>query len=259
MKKRNLKRDNSGQVLIISALLVAMLLLSTALYVIETEKGVPTGGTDENDVFPTYKQSIKSTLISALANVTNGGDTSVLTANLDELKSAITAHSYQALLKMDFTPLNVAPYQNGIWISWGANGQGISSTYASFVFDSSGVLASSNLEYAVNVTLEVHLGGSYVQLDGNLKQVNLTVNVLNEGKPALGQSFTFYFELDGSLSQEDWVKVDSPSTINFGNGAYAVSFIAETANRNDPVLVSMHCHDQRGILVKANVTCVNAG
>ena len=259
MKKRNLKRDNSGQVLIITALLVALLLLSTAIYVIETEKGVPTAVTDENNVFPAYKQSIKSTLISALANVTSGGETSVLTANLDELKSAIAAYSYQAIVKVDFTPLNVAPYQNGIWISWGTNGQGISSTYASFVFGSSGSSASSNLEYVINVTSEVNLVGSYLHLDGNLKQVNLTVNVLNEGKPALAQNFTFYFELDGSLSHEDWVRVDSPSTINFGNGAYAVSFIAETANRNDPVLVSMHCQDQRGILVKANVTCVNAG
>ena len=120
MKKRNLKHNNSGQVIIITALLVALLLLSTAIYVIETEKEVPTAGTGEDNVFPAYQQSIRNTLISALANVTNGGDTGVLTDDLNELNSAITSHSYQAILQMDYTPLNVAPYQNGIWISWGA-------------------------------------------------------------------------------------------------------------------------------------------
>ena len=260
MKKPNLKHDNSGQVLVITALLVALLLLSTTLYVIETEKGVPTGGTSsENNVFPAHKQDTRNTLISALANITNGGETSVLTSNLNELISVVTAHSYQAILKMEATPLNIAPYQNGIWVSWGTNGQGISSTYASFVFASSGPSATSELEYTVNITSEVNLSGSYLQLEGNLKQVNLTVNILNEGKPALAQNFTFYYEFDGSLTIEDWVKVDSPSTINLGNGTYAVSFIAETGMPNDPVLVSMHCQDQRDILVKANVTCTNIG
>ena len=92
--------------IIITALLVASLLLSTAIYIIETEKEVPTTGTDENNVLTEYEQSIKNTLISALANITNGGDPSVLTADLNELNAAITSHSYQAMLQMDYTPLN---------------------------------------------------------------------------------------------------------------------------------------------------------
>ena len=137
MKKRNLKHNSSGQVIIITALLVASLLLSTAIYVFETEKEVPTADTGEENVFPAYQQSIRNTLISALANVTNGGNPSVLTDDLNELNAAITNDSYQAMLQMNYTPLNVAPYQNGIWISWGADGQGVSSAYVSFVFDSS--------------------------------------------------------------------------------------------------------------------------
>ena len=66
MKKRNLKHNSSGQVIIITALLVATLLLSTAIYVIETEKEVPTVETGEENVFPAYQQSIRNTLISAL-------------------------------------------------------------------------------------------------------------------------------------------------------------------------------------------------
>ena len=255
MKRRSLKHNSSGQVIIITALLVASLLLSTAIYVFETEKDVPTADTAEENVLPAYQQGTINTLISAIANVTNGGDPSVLTADLNELNAAITNDSYQAMLQMTYTPLNVAPYQNGIWISWGADGQGVSSVYVSFVFDSSSSSTSSNLEYNVNVTTEADLSGNY-QLDGNLMQVNLTVNVLNEGAPSLAQNFTFYFEeYSGSLLTENWVKVDSPSITDFGNGTYSVSFTTETDPSNDPLPVFMLCQDQRGIVVGANVTC----
>lgn len=110
------------------------------------------------------------------------------------------------------------------------------------------------MEYAVNITSEANLSGSYLQLDDGLQQTNLTVNILNEGKPALAQNFTFYFQ-----NATDWVQVDSPSVTNFGNGTYAVSFIAETDQSNDPLIVSMYCQDQRGISVGANVTCTNIG
>jgi len=259
MKKRNLKHNSSGQVIIITALLVTSLLLSTAIYVIETEKEVPTAETNQNNVFPTYKQSTVNTLISALANVTDGGNPSVLTDDLNELNTAITSDSYQAILQMDYTPLNVPPYQNGIWISWGTNGQGISSAYVSFAFNSSGFSTASDLEYSVNVTTQADLSGNYFQLDNNSTQVNLTINLLNEGAPALAQNFTFNFEYKGSLLTQNWVKVDSPSVTDFGNGTYSVSFITENDPLNDPLLVSMLCQDQRGILVGASVTCTNIG
>jgi hypothetical protein len=250
MKKRNLKHNSSGQVIIITALLVATLLLSTAIYVIETEKEVPTVETGEGNVFPAYQQSIRNTLISALANVTNGGNANVLTTDLNELNAAITSDSYQAMLQMNYTLLNVSDYQNGVWVSWGADGEGVSSAYVSFVFVSSALSTASNLEYAVNVTTEATLSGNY-QPNGNSTQVNLTVNVLNEGKPALAQNFTFYFE----NATGGWVNVGSPSITDFGNGTYSVLFTTETDQPSAPLLVSMLCQDQRGIVVGANVTC----
>jgi len=100
MGKRSIRQDSSGQVVIITALLVALLLLSTALFVIETEKNTPLAKTTEND-FSAYKQSVVNTLISALANATNGGSPNVLATDLAELKSAITSHSYQSMLIID--------------------------------------------------------------------------------------------------------------------------------------------------------------
>ena len=81
------------------------------------------------------------------------------------------------MLTMDYNTLNSSGYQNGLWISWGANGQGVSSAYASFVFASSSPSATSNLEYALNVTSTVNLSGNYQQLNDTTKQVNLTINL----------------------------------------------------------------------------------
>jgi len=258
MKNRNLKRDNSGQVIVITALMVAMVLLSTAIFVIETEKDVPTVDTDTNNVFQAYQQAARNTLISALANITNGGNPSVLTADLNELESAITSHSYNSILQMSFTPTGEAPYQNGVWISWGTNGQGFSSAYVTLDMNSTGTSSTSNLECAINITSEVDLSGNYLQINGALNQVNLTVNVLNEGKPALAQKFTLYYE-DAASSTGNWTQATSPSITDFGNGTYAVSFNAQTQQPGDPLLASVHCLDQRGILICANVTCTNLG
>ncbi len=205
MKKRSLKKDCSGQVIIITALLVALLLLSTAMYVIETGKNVPTPGNDGDNFFPAYEQSIRSTLISALANISSGGNPGVLTADLNELNSAIISHSYQDIVQMAYTPLNTTPYQNGTWISRGVDGHGISSAYVSFAFNSSGLSTASNLEYNSNITTEVNLIGNYSQLNDTLAQANLTFNVLNEDQPALAQNFTFYFQ-----NIAYWVKVEAP-------------------------------------------------
>jgi hypothetical protein len=239
-------------VIVITALLLALILLSTAIYVIETEKAVPIAASGGDNGFSAYEQNIRATLISALANITSGGNAGVLTADLNELNSAIASHSYQAIIQMNYALLNEMPYQNGVWVSWGAQGYGISSVYSSVTLNSSGLSSSSSLEYSVNVTSELKLAGQYLQVNDTIKQANLTLNLLNEGKPALAQNFTFFFE-----NATDWAKVQAPNVNDFGNGTYAVSFNAETAQSGDPLVVSVNCLDQRGITVGANVTCSN--
>jgi hypothetical protein len=85
--------------------------------------------------------------------------------------------------------------------------------------------------------------------------VNVTCTVFNEGEPALAKNITLFYEKDGDLSVQEWIPVDSPSSTDYGNGTYFMSFIAETQTHNDPVLVSVHVHDLRDIFVQANTTC----
>jgi hypothetical protein len=242
-------------VLVIASLVVTLLLLSTAIYVSEIEKNAAVYEQRVNPAFSAYKLGVTHTTISALANISNGGSTDILAANLNQFKSVVDEHSFQTIVKMDCTPLSTAPYQDGIWISWENSGIGISSAYVNLVLNASGTSATHYSEYAVNVTSEIEVNGDYALLTGSLKQVNLTCNVFNEGKPALAQNFTVYYEQDGSLSPEEWVQVASPTITDYGNGTYTMSFTAETTNPDDPMLVSVHSHDLRYILTKANVTC----
>jgi hypothetical protein len=255
MKNHRLHRSNSGQVLIIAALIITMLLLSTALYVAEIEKAAPSYEPETDTSFSSYKLGTLHTVISALANISNGGNVDVLVADLNQFQSAVAAHSYNAIFKMEFTPFNVAPYEDGVWIAWGSSGSGVSSAYVNFVLNSSGASANYYSGYAVNITSELNISGDYALLTGTLKQVNVTCTVSNEGKPALAQNFTIYYEQDGSLSPEEWIQAASPSIVDYGNGTYRMSFTAETSQQSDPMLVSVHCHDLRGILIRANVTC----
>ena len=250
MGKRNFISDKSGQVIIVTALVVSVLFLSTALYVIEVGKEVPMVEPSQSNVFLGYKQSITSTLISALANATGGSNSDILGTDIAVLKTVILANSYKNLLTMDYSTLNSNGYQNGLLISWGTNGQGVSSAGASFTFASSSLLTNSNLEYTLNVTSAVNLSGNFNQINDSTKQVNLKFNVLNEGKAALVKNFTLSFQ-NGS----DWIKVDSPNITTVGNGTYTLSFNAEQSQPSDPMVVSLLCQDQRGIFVGANQTC----
>lgn len=256
MKRKRLNHKNSGQFLIITSLVIALLLLSVVYYVFEVERksGMQTP-TPLNSYVLAIKLGSRNTVISALVNVSNGGENEILTANLNEFSSIIGNQSHFGKCNLIFTPLNSSPYQSGIWISWGSNGLGVSSAYANFSLDIVGIQANVQLEYYVNITTTLNVEGVYSRLEGVRKQVNVTCRVFNEGEPALAKSITLFYERDGDLSVQEWIPVDSPSSTDYGNGTYFMSFIAETKTLNDPVLVSAHVYDLRDIFVRANATC----
>jgi len=240
---------------VITALLVTLLLLSTALYISETEKTMSSHSAGANEALQVYRLGTTHAIISALANISNGGNIDILSEDLNYFKAVAVNHSYDAILKLDYSQLSVAPYQDGVWISWGQDGVGVTSACVDFVLNCSGLSSTLFSEYSVNITSTITITGNYARLTGKQKQANVTCTLLNEGTPALAQNFTIYYELDGSLSTEEWLQVTSPSITDFGNGTYLMSFFADTQQRNNPLVVSVHCHDSRSILVQANVTC----
>jgi hypothetical protein len=252
MGKRNFKSNKSGQVIIVTALVISVLFLSTAIYVIEVGKEVPTVKPSQNNVFVGYKQPITNTMISALANATGGSNPNILGTDIVELKTVILANSYQAMLTMDYSTFNSNGYKNGLLISWGTNGQGVSSACASFVFASSSLSGNSNIEYTLNVTSAVESSGNSRQINDTTKQVNLTVDVLNEGQAALASNFIFSYR-----NGTDWIRVDSPTVTSFGDGTYKATFNVEQSQPSDQMVVSLLCQDQRGIFVGTTLTCTS--
>ncbi len=250
MVYRSFRNNCRGQVLVVSGLIVALLLLSTAFYVIEVSKSVPKVEANDAISFDGYKPCLRSTLVSALANASAGGDPDVLATDLEQLKTVVLAHSYDALLTIDFVTITGDGYVNGLFINWDTSGSAVSAAYASCELTAKSNAAQSTATYTFNVSTQLSISGSYQQENETQKQVILAVSVLNEGESALAQSFVFSY-----YNGTDWATADSPIVVDYGDGSYAVSFSAVDTPENEPLNVSVLCVDTRGITVGASATC----
>ncbi len=248
------RRKNSGQVLIVVALVITLLLLSTALYVADTQKS-QLKYTSESDLYlPFYKQGLRHTMISALVNISSGGNIAVLESDLNQFNAFTLEHSYDAFFTSAFTLSNTAPYVNGVWATQNSSGTAVTSAYASFSVNSSGTSETYSSEYNIEVTSRLETSGQYHLVNETEKQVELACSLSNEGQPALAKSFTFSYENDGSLDSENWTIIENPAITDHGDGTYTISFTAITDQPDDPVLVWVSCQDQRGIMLQTRVT-----
>lgn len=246
------KRNNSGQVLIVVALVITMLLLSTALYITDAQKS-QLKYTSESDLYlPFYKQGVRHTMISALVNISSGGDNSVLESNLNLFNAIILEQSYNAFFTPSFILSNTSPYVNGVWTTQNSSGTAIISAHTSFSVNSSGTSKTYFSEYDIEVSSKLEVTGEYQQIEAE-KQVQLICKLSNEEQPALAKSFTFSYANDGSLQSENWTVIEDPNIVDHGNGTYTVAFTAITDQADDPVLVWVSCQDQRGIMLQTLV------
>lgn len=191
-------------------------------------------------------------MISSLANISNGGAKTVLTTNLEELAETLRGLKHQAIFQLAFSLYNDSDYESGVWLLWGAEGFGASSVYASFTLSVQGA-ESATLDYAANIKTTVLVEGSYTD-NITTKNITVTCKVYNEGKPAQANNISLFYELNGA-----WIQATSLNdllTVDFGNGTYAISFSAIIPS--EPVRVSVHVTDTRGIFVYANATCTRA-
>lgn len=252
--KRKFRANSSGQLLIVAALAIAIIISSTTIYVYELSK--ETNSTEScsiSDVILALEQSTKNTMISSLANISEGGEKAILEANLDDLSQAFRNLHQIGMCYLSFTLINDARYDSGVCLSWNTNGSGVSTAYANFTLTVQSIAANLAIDYAVNITTTIAINSSYTTIEGEEKLVNITCQVFNEDKPALAKNITLFYENLGS-----WTPVNSSnnlSTVDYGNGTYLLSF---TVNTSSPVQVSTHVYDLRDIFVQANTTCYEA-
>jgi hypothetical protein len=250
--KSNFRRDNKGQVIVITALLIALIILSTVVYVTAIVKQAPAVEANQYDMYPQYHQSLRNTLISALANITKNGDTQVLDVDISKLNQLFSSHYYGSMLQINYTLLNDSQYQNGLCISNQQKNHAVIGAQVIYQLSSIGNAKISNAQDMVNVTSEAYLSGNCVQINETTKQATLTIQVLNEGKPALAAGFTCYYQ-----NGTDWIKAENFDTTDFGNGTYTIVFLAQLSQPSDQIVASLNVLDQRGINVIVNSICAN--
>lgn len=254
MKKcwKRFRANCSGQLLVVAALVIAILISSTSIYVYEVSKEKNSQDyASISDLVLAIKQSTRNTMISSLANASNGGEKTVLAANLNELSQVLHSLNHFGTNHLTYMLLNDSNYESGIRLSWNTSDEGVSSACSNFTLKIYDTAENLTLNYAFNITTAVTISGYYTRLVGDEKQVNLICNVYNEEESALAKNFTIFYELVGS-----WTSINPSnnlSILDYGNGTYQISFAVSVSS--NLVQVSAHVHDLRGIFVRANTTC----
>jgi len=252
--RRRLGSNSSGQLLIVAALTIAVLISSTTMYVYDLTRETTVAEPQSiSDLIMSIRQSTRNALISSLANVSNGGPKTAIVANMNGLSDLLRNLRHLGTCNQAFAALNDSKYDSGSRLTWNEIDSGVSSAYANFTLTVYGTTARATTIYAVNVTTAVTLKGFYSSLSGIQKRVNATCKVYNENSPALVRNLRIYYSNAGN-----WTLVgaeNSLTVVNSGNGSYGIGFTVSVSSST--VDVSASVHDLRGIFVKANTTCVS--
>jgi hypothetical protein len=102
----------------------------------------------------------------------------------------------------------------------------------------------------MNITTTVELESTYRIVSGDTKQVNVTIDLLNEAQPALAKQVTIYYKVSNS-----WLIPNATNNYeitDYGNGTCTASFNSYIPSPT--VEVSAHVVDQREIYVQTNAT-----
>jgi len=246
------RRANSGQILLIAAFIMASLLVSAQLYILEVGKTSVEMAPNSADFALSIKSVSRNVVIGSLANISNGGVSDTLDLYLMKWASFVGSQYLYGKSVLKYTLRNLAPYASSVRLDWGGTGFGLSSAYVNFTHKLSDLGAGVDRSFFVNVTTTLLITSTNRRLAGDTRQVNVTINVLNEAKPASAEQITVYY-----LMSSNWLIPDQANNytlLDYGNGTYQASFVA--AFPTGSVEVSTHIIDQRGIYVQANVTSV---
>jgi hypothetical protein len=231
---------------------MALILLSAQVYVFDVQ--MSTFSLDSHSLthyIASIKLGSRNVVTGSLANISNSGAGSILAANLNRWATLVNMQSQFGKSTLTYLLEESSPYSSGVWLSWTTQGYGVSSSVVHFVFNLSDLGVEADLSYAVNVTTRLNIEGTWQAILGDEKQVNVTINLNNEGKPALAQQITLYYRLS-----DNWFALNASNNYtvtDYGNGTYRASFSVDIPSSTVEVSVSLI--DQRQILVIANATC----
>jgi len=222
------------------------------MYIYELNNNFAKSSTSTLNYFLHFiKTGSKHTVVSALANITNGGPNETLVTNLNRWKNMVGKQYLLGTFILNFNLRNVVPYNSGIYIDWGNSGTGISEAYVEFALNVSGKEIEVYLPYSINVSTRLNMEGSIREVSPGIKQITVECTLFNDGELALAQNIvTYYRESTEWLIPSD---ANNYTVANYGNGTYRAVFYVETYTSS--ISVSSWVFDKRDILVVANTTC----
>ncbi len=244
--------QNSGQVLVVAALIVSLVLLSTQVYIYDVGRSfIEVEAGDVSGFIYAVKLGSRHVVIGSLANISHGGYSAALSSNVEDWASVVESFYWFGTPILGFGLSDTLPYVNGSCISWG-DGSGITSAFVSFNLSLQDGQVGVELPYTVNVTTSLIVEGFHRRLLDDSVQVSVTCHVLNEGVAALAENITVLYEASGV-----WLRADETPThrvMDYGNGTYLVSFEPDYQSF-EAVKVFVQVLDLRGICVEAYATC----
>jgi len=250
---RRLRRNNSGQVLILAALAIAFIISSVMVYVYQTSRGLSMERSSMmNGFVRNVKLGSRNLVTGSLANISWGGSNETLNSNLQRWESFVESNYYLGESAFSFELCEDYPYSSGLRIFWGTNGFGVSSAKVDFslnLTDESGELTT---RYSVNVTTHIVINATSQWISG-VHLINVTIRVFNEGFPALCENLTVYYR-DGWGNWQEAGPSNLYTLEDYGNGTYVARFVVgppRVENRE----IRVECFDQREIYVEATTTC----
>jgi hypothetical protein len=247
------RRARSGQIIVVTALLIALIITSTATYIYELSSNVGDSGQYTlNDLIDSIELGSTHIIVGALANITNGGQNQALATNLNDWTTAVGQQYWIGKFTLNYALRDTSPYIAGLYISWGATGIGVSEAYASFQLNGSGSEIAMQHSYDVNVSSSLYMEGRLTQNTSGIEQVAVWCNLFNSGQPALAKNLTIYYR-----ESTGWIAPNATNNYvlrDYGNGTYTALFNVETTPTS--LDISAHIFDLRQILVQANTTCL---
>lgn len=246
-------RQNSGQILLLAVLVITLLMLSTQLYIYEVGKSMDiVKSAQANNVIFAIQLGSKHVVTGSLANISRGGERSVLFTNLEDWRFLIGRYFQSGTVVLSYTLPNTPPYSDGTHLSWGTNGIGITSAISDFNLSVRDQQLDIRLSHRVNITTAIFEEAVGRTLQNTSKQIDVTFNLSNDGFPALARNVSVQYRSSGL-----WKPADGSSSyylFDYGNGTYVSCFEVDTPQ--DTVDVSVLVRDSRGIDVQANTTCI---
>lgn len=244
-------KSERGQVLIIAALAIALTVLSTQVYVYRLSRTEVESEYDlVNDYVIGLELGTKHVIKASLISISQGGNTFELSSNLDRWESLVGGDYRFGRCDIDYTLYNQRGYSDGIWLDWGTDGVGISSTYVDFVLNLSGRNVEVDWSLGYNASTVIINSGSWTQGAGaNNKVVNGVFDLLNEGSPALVDSVIITY------NRGNWREASSLpdySLTDCGNGTYQYAFTAQVTGSE--IEVRIQVYDKKGVFVEAEAT-----